>query len=1472
MGKCTILAHVRNPKGEVVESRLYKDLLHYTSNNRQLTKEYYAVGTNESFLDKVRDDAEFDENGEITFKSLQRLANLQVNEDTLIQVLNKDLGAGIMTYDEAVSKMAAFNRSSSYNDSYMATIKPATDGKYSLFVVKKTKANQVALGEVISKQTLQNRIKYFLNKAGVSVEFMEADERVHGRYSTENATQTANGLYQLIKIAKGEKVESALAEEAGHFAVAAMGNSPLMQRFFKLLTPEVQKKILGEDYDGKYLGDNVRREVAGTIVGEALLGNIDKRSPWSALMTRIVNNIKKVFAHLKGDKVMKAALEAQEIAEYIAEGFMSETFEGTVEEALQTRETLYSAPVSFNVRTFRDVLGRLKLQAAEMGSISKDLFDKFNQITGQVEIGRDVNAPGILGDAIALEGITEAIALLSDLMKSEIPTLLDSVDFSNISGFYLNMPRNGKALRAVRVYVKNVLDIIQIINLATSTIPGAQTLQGDVHNVQILDSLGNPVSHDLRKIASSLETLLKSEDGLVNSLMNKESQFFLQFLEQSLGSKYISRAARVIFKLKKGEKLIQFKEAEDIPLSDLIRSLDSDLTLFERYIASMSNNSDIIGQIVDKVTKHANKLADDITRNDFEELQKLRDRFIQLKKKGLISDTREIYEVGYLGRLTGNIRSAYYVGEWENAFQIFKDDMYKDFVRTHDLNGKSDFEIGVMWDSFFKPKIKGWHTTNSKFVIDPITNEGRYVPNDSYKDSSWYELHDDVQKFIEDIVRLKTSIDSRLGDVHTRSHRAPQFKGTFIDKVNNKMLFDEGVGKAIRSTIRGEIRDTFCESSEDTDYGSEATYNSEAEMLFYDKVAYEKEKINRVPLYGINKLSDTSELSTDIFYSLLAYSGMANQYLAMSQIVDTLEVGREVLSERRVEGLKSERERDKTSGAFTRYTKFLDKQVYGISAKKINVIRGILLDKIANFFTGLASKIYLGGNVAGGLVNLGTGSIEIFKEAFAGEYFTLQDWIEANEEYMKYIVPNMIGNVGKEIKTDKVSLFIQYFDVLSDNKKEWRDWNTRRPWIMNLFGKSLWLPYKSGEHYMQSIPYIGLAMHTKIYDEDGNETTLWDAFQVDTIEDTKKGKRLTLGDKKFFKDASDIPQYQMISDIVAQIDSVLGASSILGPSLHLSTEQQDYLNSKGYNIADLSGTKTQLLIDMDSLLWSDSDEAAFQTKAREIVNRMHGIYNNADKVAAQQTIFFNMLLAMRGYALGMAERRFGASKYSVALGGETGGSMADFAKVLLLPFMDKSYIPLTMRAILLPFGEKTKQAMLNAGFSMHQYRNMRRNWGDFAVIGALMLLKSLTAPGSSNDDDDEEEESNNIAGITYYFTSRLLREQKAMNTISGAKDESSSLLDIEPIGFSIASDLWDIMYGLIGQQFIEPSDERLTGEEKPDNYTDFYYNSRKEGLYDYGDSKAETKIMKMLPYYRSIYVFQNPYDAAAAFDYGKKVK
>ena len=549
--KCSIYAHCTNSKGEVVESRLFKDLLHYTSNNRELAKEYYGIGINPKFLEKVQGSAKFDENGEITFQSLRSLAKLNVGKDNLLNTLNKDINSGIYDYEEAITRLQSFNRNSQFNNEFMATIKSTTDGKYYLSVVEKNPSNELALNQEISNRTLQDRIKYYLNKAGVSIEFIENDEKVNGRYSTKNAKKTADDLYQLIQVANGKNVTGVLAEEAGHFAIGALGNSPLVERLMRLLTPEVQKQIVGDEYDSKYLGESSRREIAGTLVGQAIAGNIDDRAPWQSLVKRIVNTAKRIFHSIKGDSIANATLEAERIADIIAKGFMSPNFTGSVEEAIKTKETLYNAPTSFNVKVFKQAVNRLKLQASEMKSISNTLFDKFNNIVGQVESGRNLNVPSSFADSIALEGITEAISLMSDLMVAEIPDTLASIDFDNVTDFNSNMPANAKALRVVRTFARNALALIDLINSSTSNISGANRLLGDTRNVIITDSLGNRVSYNLLDVTDKLNKLLTGRNGLINELKNKESQFFLKFLEgANYGNKYITRAARVIFNWK----------------------------------------------------------------------------------------------------------------------------------------------------------------------------------------------------------------------------------------------------------------------------------------------------------------------------------------------------------------------------------------------------------------------------------------------------------------------------------------------------------------------------------------------------------------------------------------------------------------------------------------------------------------------------------------------------------------------------------------------------------------------------------------------------------------------------------------------------------------------------------------------------------------------------------------------------------
>ena len=248
MDKCSIIPRVKNKQGEFVDSELFSSLLHYT-NDREIAKQYYAVGTSPEFLSRVANEAKFDSNGEITFQSLRQLTKLKLSDEKIKQTLNKDIGAGVYDYNEAVSKLQSFNRASQYNDKYMATIISRPDGKVELSIVDKNSTNTAQLNDNIANRSLQERIKFYLNRAGVDYSFMDASDRVNGRYSTINATRTADSLYQLIKVANNEQVDSSLSEEAGHFAVGALGNNPLVQRLERVLTPDVQKAIMGEEYD-----------------------------------------------------------------------------------------------------------------------------------------------------------------------------------------------------------------------------------------------------------------------------------------------------------------------------------------------------------------------------------------------------------------------------------------------------------------------------------------------------------------------------------------------------------------------------------------------------------------------------------------------------------------------------------------------------------------------------------------------------------------------------------------------------------------------------------------------------------------------------------------------------------------------------------------------------------------------------------------------------------------------------------------------------------------------------------------------------------------------------------------------------------------------------------------------------------------------------------------------------------------------
>lgn len=1629
---CVFKPTVRNKEGKEVNSRLFDSLLHFSSNDREFAKKYYFIGTNDEFLRANAKYVEYDENGEITFKSLKNLVSLDISSEKIINQLNKDISSGEHEYGEAVSLMTSFNNNSPYSDEYMATISTVEGGKANLQVVRKTTANQTALEETLTNKSLFDRIKQAVERVGGSIDFIDED---YSKYDTVNARKVESGLYNVIFLSrkkfyrKGEEytkeeqeilknasrdsqgrllapngkpsnltekqyaqvrtkafkewfgdwendpanaskvidengeprimyhgsqdlfdifsynffgrtdpgdngrgfyfayrketaegygdniysvflnikhpfihtgfdtqskvkgfnrdynptnreilqkridsvsrkieldkealeeykedefhisllnkrisynqtllnslqqelsikskdyldsklydtldeydgvmehdehyqvvvrnpnqIKSAtdnvgvfsstenniydpyttvftadMAEEAGHFAVGALGNNPLVKRLESLCTPEVQESILGEHYRDVQGRKNPRRETAGFLVGQYIMNEVDQESTLGRLAGRIVNLAKRMFYRLTLDDVSRMREEAKAIAKNIARGFMSGDNAGSIENALETKEILYSSEDSVQVSAFKDVIKQLDLLASEMSAVDKTLYRKWKDIEANTAIGRLFENPSFFADMAAIDGLSVALTQLADSVP-EMIDMLDSVNYNSDE-----VPANAKKLRQVKLFVQESIAIMGIID---------NMLASD--KVQLKEN----VRDALNRAYKNLSSLIKGADRLEVNLLKKERKLYLSFLKDIYGSEYVERAARVVFNFNK-VKLERVAASREY-LSKAMESLDSDDSFMNRYIASMANSSDIINQLAYKAKASANKFADDNTIKAWNDIRALEQRV----KKAKV-DTRKLLEVSARdGKLTGNYISKYNWGDWENDWYEFKNKCKEDFLSDPSIEGKTQIEREYLWDVYFRPLAKDWHKSHSTY--DQTTQ--RPMPNDGYRNHNYDRLTDTEKAALDDILELKGSLDDLLiyqsynGEMveaaHTHLYRMPQFRGSTQNRIENLKMTNP-LGKAVSGAIRQNLINTFTITSEDRDYGSAMTHNTIDEDVFSDRLDFEKEKVKRVPLYGINKLKDMSELSTDIFNGLLQYAAMANTYVATSSIVDILETGRDVLANRRVKGLRREVERDKKSRVFGRYCDFLDAQIYNLYANSKLKFSQIALTKVIGFFGGLASKVFLGGNVAGGMVNVMTGFNEITKEAIAGEVYTLADLTKANALYFKYLPENWL-EAGMSVKNNKVSLFMKRFNVQNNLDTEVRNWSTRESRLtrLNPFGNNLMLPYKSGDHYMQAMSYLAAANHYKFLDTNGETISLWDALEVKNIDDSnpKAGKTLEL------------------KEGVLYIDPETGQTRE----------------------------------------WNLDDEVKFQNLCRETNNRMHGIYNRIDKTAFHNTWYGQAVLAMRGYALGLLYRRFSSNHYSVALGRESEGTLDTASKVFINMFGGtKNFIP-SLRALICPFGDSVKNSLLEMGFSVEQYRNMRRNWADFALISMLWVLKALTAKSEDDDDDDDDTTS----GLIYYFASRLYMEQNAYNTPWGIWQEQKSVLDWMPSGVSVAGQILDISRLMITQEEYEDS----------------------SATHEKGDKKWEYKIGSYIPYYRSIRVLEHPYESAKSYEYGR---
>lgn len=1179
---CAIIPQVRNNKDQIVDSRLFKDLLAYTGNNRAETTRLYLITKSSEFIKDWNPRLTLDENNEPTLRSLLQKTNFSdiIPESKVLERLNREIGyykRGMdrpalwvnndENYQKLLQKVISFNQTSDFRDDYVAKIIKIQDTEsprifIGVKVEKRNRLNSIDADKMAYNANLNSRLRDILAANGIAVGALTDLEKrmgINGVTDFDVARTAANGMIEMIRLANGIEGEKALPEEFAHFAIEAMGESPLINRLINNLSSSgLIGEILGDEYETYntlYKGDTAKlaKEAAGKLLAKHLLKSEPiGQKPYKNLLERVISAIKSFFKTINVNQIQKAIYEADKdfgrLARDILNGRMDE--EISIDN-IKSSDLFYQT----NERIQRD---RKVLQNIINNELKRlKIYEKRNP-NSQFSTNQRLLIDRLemeLYDNNEIEGIYSFLDnALEELQKvSYRLELLRDTPATNVN-------ERASVLRNVRNYMYSYKNIIEDIRRA----------------------LVDEERYDDNRYGQRVRVLLNDTSNLLGDLFVKYNSvsmpLFVDFIKPFVGENIMIPFGKFKGKVIKAE--------------DLVKMADKDISFFDRWLDSMADSSDYMLKVMDQAVKKSKEQARSRTIDVMKQLQAAT---IKLEKAG-IKNTDWMFERDSKGDLSGN-----YISEINQA--LFKEKVREMFKSLNEKYGKNP--VGENAEKYKKER-QAWFDANMEIV------NGKKVPKMSIYGNKQYQRLNAAQKeYYDTVMNIKSQLDSYLPEKYTTLTNAVKIRKDLLERVKSS----DGVRSGAKQ-IWKSIKDEFIRRTDDVDFGDRATVKD-----------FEGNEVQTLPIY-FTKLKEgesANDLSTDIVSTLTAYAAMANDFDEMNKVIDVLELGRDLLRERQViqtQGGKPLVEKFKAvgrkveskltkEGEATRFVQrlndFFEMQVYGRymadegTFGKTNIDKG----KVANFVNRVTSMNNLALNVLSGISNIATGKVMMRIESFAGEFFNEKNTITADRIYGQSL-PAYLAEIGNRVKTSKLALWDELFNVMQEYEQDVREVNfDRKTWFSRMFGTStLFFMNNAGEHWMQNRTSLALADAYKMKAPNGKIVSLWDAMEVVPID--KNNKKL-------------------------------------GAKLQL---------KQGYKKADGSD-------------FTQDDIIKFSRRSAAINQRMHGIYNKADRSAVQRLAIGRMGMMFRKWIKPSLNRRFKSASYNYDLDAWTEGYYRTSGRFLL---------------------------------------------------------------------------------------------------------------------------------------------------------------------------------------------------------------
>lgn len=1073
-----------------------------------------------------------------------------------------------------------------------------------------------------TEEELKTKLLSFINTQGFEASTITEFERSQKRNGVEFRV---NGFVDLLnKVVKYD--ESSLPEEAATLARAlyVKDDSTILEH---VVGTDMYKRVK-EEYGKIYKNElDVRKETLDKLIAQQIIAK-NKEGIDGRLSTRIGRLWNKFISWIKGNKELVSFID--EMATKIVEGKKIDVQGGVkgVYYQIEPEQFKNSKLLDNFEKELKEVIkvktARLKIHAAKaIKSFGKVESRRVGELT------KDLNNDKVTLGIVSFLNQTETEA---KLIAAKFKNLIDNYNDRTTKEKAVLLNQLYKFLEAYKPILEDIRADITFVGLEEKYKSIEDTLDNTLKLIQNMSKqyhkIGTYVFAETLFPFAEKNPNINNVDDLIKMLESTEDisgyrRFFNSMADST--DDVLATVDQLVKRHKETARLKADNVVKDILIADKrLRQggIDNTEWIFEegsRNFVDRYNN----GKYDDAIQKKRQEVLDKyrLSENKYERHSFL-NVFNDFKVKQWLVDNKDVLQpiVDSIKKKNRGAKSEI-IRElvWKQVVKNYKQDWamwheensapisnieevvkakIKDFYESqvYEAARRTDEVVDYLYKLNNGEQVTKMSLTNEELKAKELFEEwledrrrfsnftGNYYyvyelsrPADKYLNPQYDEIQNNPVKkeYYDLIMDIKKQHDKYLPEKFVNIHQAPQIRKDWLERVKTG-----GVKQ-----LKEELKDTVKLRESDTEFG-QLMVDDEGNVIQYVLTDEKGNPVNFLPVHFTNPIKEIKDMSKDASSIMASYVNMAQNYNEMNKIVDVLEIGNEILAQRKVEVgenllsktselFKGSKAVSQQSGgnAYNRYKDYLEMVVYGKEKVKENNrlfdYLGLDQAKVVDAFNKYTAIQGLALNVYSGLNNVVLGNVMNRQEAFAGEYATHKDFLAADKIYWSNIA-GVLNDIGNNLTSNKLRLFGETVDVFQDFKERLYNLETDRSRVGKLFNiSSLFALQSAGEHMIQYRMALAMANNTKL-ELNGKEITLWDAMEV-----------------------------------------------------------------KDYKLHIKEGVKKK-----DGTDFTQDDFIEFGLRLKSINNRLHGIYNSTDRSAIQKWSIGRMMMLFRKFIVPSVNRRF----------------------------------------------------------------------------------------------------------------------------------------------------------------------------------------------------------------------------------------